>query len=376
MDPTKRTSERAPTQPLPPVQVREMTEADIDAVSAVRVHGWQAAYRGLMPQAYLDTMSVAADAEQRRSWFGRRAPEVSDLVAEREGEVVGWVCVGPSRDPDIAPGAGELAAPRPSAGELLALYVTPALIGTGIGRALLSAGTARARAHGFHTLYLWVIQGNTRAQRFYERAGFVPDGAEEASDVGGTEVPELRYRRALAPKPRGADDLAVGDLVTERLVLHRLSVSEAAGLVAGIPEGSASWAPGYPMEEDRSAAKRFLRTCAEPTGARHPGAYEIRRRHDGCAIGGMDFHGPVDEDGSVTVGCGLVPSARGQGYASEALRALLAHAREIGITRVKGDADHDNVASQRVMTVAGMRPVAEDDRVRYYEAVWSDAAAN
>ncbi|WP_432140725.1 N-acetyltransferase family protein [Streptomyces sp. bgisy084] len=175
-----------------------MTEADIDAVSAVRVHGWQTAYRGLMPQAYLDAMSVAEDAERRRSWFARRSPEVSDLVAERNGEVVGWACVGPARDPDIAPGAAELPAPRPAAGELLALYVTPTLIGTGIGRTLLTAGITRARSHGFHTLYLWVVRGNTRAQRFYERAGFTPDGAEESSDVGGSSVPELRYRRSLA----------------------------------------------------------------------------------------------------------------------------------------------------------------------------------
>lgn len=102
-------------------------------------------------------------------------------------------------DPDIAPGAEELPAPRPTAGELLALYVAPALTGTGVGRALMAAATARARAHGFHTLYLWVVRGNTRAERFYERAGFAPDGAEEAYDVGGSSVPELRYRRALAP---------------------------------------------------------------------------------------------------------------------------------------------------------------------------------
>ncbi|WP_326617349.1 GNAT family N-acetyltransferase [Streptomyces decoyicus] len=178
-----------------------MTEADIDAVSAVRVRGWQAAYRGLMPQAYLDAMSVAADAERRRSWFARRSPEVSDLVAERDGDVVGWACVGPARDPDIAPGAEELPAPAPTAGELLALYVAPGLIGTGVGRTLMAAGTARARAHGYRTLYLWVVRGNTRAQRFYERAGFAPDGAEEAYEVGGRSVPELRYRRPLTPEP-------------------------------------------------------------------------------------------------------------------------------------------------------------------------------
>ncbi|MFI1260125.1 MULTISPECIES: GNAT family N-acetyltransferase [Streptomyces] len=172
------------------VRIREMTAADVDAVSAVRVRGWQHAYRELMPQAYLDAMSVTADAERRREWYGRKAPEVSDLVAERAGEVIGWAAVGPARDPDVAPGNGEL----------LALYVAPELIGTGVGRALLAAGTADARAKGFPTLYLWVVRGNTLARRFYARAGFVPDGAEEAEEVGGRSVPELRYRRRLTPE--------------------------------------------------------------------------------------------------------------------------------------------------------------------------------
>lgn len=172
------------------VRIRRMTAADVDAVSAVRVRGWQHAYRGLMPQAYLDAMSVAADAERRRAWFDRKAPEVSDLVAARDGEVIGWASVGPARDPDVAPGAGEL----------LALYVAPELIGTGVGGALLAAGTADARAKGFPALYLWVVRGNTLARRFYERAGFVPDGAEGADEVGGRSVPELRYRRRLTPE--------------------------------------------------------------------------------------------------------------------------------------------------------------------------------
>ncbi|MEU5012061.1 GNAT family N-acetyltransferase [Streptomyces sp. NPDC021749] len=176
-----------------------MGEADIEAVSAVRVRGWQTAYRGLIPQAYLDGMSVAADAERRRSWFGRRSPEVVDLVAESAGEVVGWTSVGPARDPDVAPGAEELPAPRPTAGELFALYVAPERIGTGVGRALMTAGLDVARQSGYRALYLWVVRGNTRAQRFYERAGFVPDGAEEAYEVGGSSVPELRYRRPLSP---------------------------------------------------------------------------------------------------------------------------------------------------------------------------------
>ncbi|WP_055590086.1 GNAT family N-acetyltransferase [Peterkaempfera griseoplana] len=168
----------------------------------------------------------------------------------------------------------------------------------------------------------------------------------------------------------------MGDLVTARLVLHPLTVGEAERLVAGEPDGGSRWAPGYPTDGDVSAARRFLGTCAD-TGDPQPfGNYEIRHREDGQAIGGVDFHRPPDENGSVTIGYGLVPSARGKGYASEALRELLLFARAQGVTGVKGDADHDNTASQHVMTAAGMRPAGQDERVRYFEITWTDTTAH
>ena len=168
----------------------------------------------------------------------------------------------------------------------------------------------------------------------------------------------------------------MGDLVTVRLLLHPMSVNEAERVVAGEPDGSDRWAPGYPAGGDVAGALRFLNTCAN-TGDPQPfGNYEIRRREDGHAIGGLGFHGPADENGNITIGYGLIPSAQGKGYASEALRALLAFARTRGITCVKGDADHDNIASQHVMIAAGMRPIGEDERVKYYEIAWTDRTAN
>jgi RimJ/RimL family protein N-acetyltransferase len=167
----------------------------------------------------------------------------------------------------------------------------------------------------------------------------------------------------------------MGDLVTTRLVLHAMTVGEAGRLVAGTPGDGDRWAPGYPADGDVSAAGRFLGTCASTGDPRPFGNYEIRRREDGRAIGGIGFHGPPDEDGAVTIGYGLVPSVRGRGYASEALREMLRFARECGVTRVKGDADLANVASQYVMAAAGMRPAGQDARVRYFETAWTDATA-
>src|SRR5437868_2380083 len=107
------------------------------------------------------------------------------------------------------------------------------------------------------------------------------------------------------------------DLETDRLVLHLLSVTEAEGLIEGKPSG-AGWAPGYPTDSDLAGARRYLATCVHAGDPRPFGVYEIRRREDGLAIGGLGFHGAADESGTVMIGYGLIPSAQGKGYATEA----------------------------------------------------------
>jgi len=55
----------------------------------------------------------------------------------------------------------------------------------------------RLRPAGFADVTLWVLEGNTRARRFYELAGWIPDGAEKDDDMAGTTIREVRYRREL-----------------------------------------------------------------------------------------------------------------------------------------------------------------------------------
>nr|WP_309141731.1 GNAT family N-acetyltransferase [Streptomyces griseicoloratus] len=169
-------------------RVREMLLADCEPVSRIRVGGWRSAYRGLMPQPYLDGLSVAEDAARRRTLFTRAPDGVVNLVAEDDGGgIVGWACHGPCRD-------GE---PHTADAELYALYVDAARLGGGIGRALLGESVRRCTAAGYERMLLWVLKGNTRARRFYEKAGFHADGTEEPFDVDGVAVPEVRYVRTL-----------------------------------------------------------------------------------------------------------------------------------------------------------------------------------
>ncbi|MFJ3584100.1 GNAT family N-acetyltransferase [Streptomyces sp. NPDC090127] len=164
-------------------------------------------------------------------------------------------------------------------------------------------------------------------------------------------------------------------LWTERLELHRLSVGEAERIVGRESRGSDRWAEGYPGDGDVAGARGFLSGWAARGDPGVFGAYEIRRRLDRVAVGGIGFHGPPDEGRFVTVGYGLVPGVRGQGYATEALRALLELARAQGVAGAKGDADLGNVASQRVMRAAGMRYAGEDERVRYYRVEFDGGSA-
>ena len=98
------------------------------------------------------------------------------------------------------------------------------------------------------------------------------------------------------------------------------------------------------------------------------GFCRINRRSDGQAVGGIGFKGqPVG--GCVEIGYGLAPSARGHGYAAEAVAGLLTVAANHGLTKVTAETTLDNVASQRTLIRAGFHLVGTDTEVRHYEAV-------
>lgn len=213
------------------MRIREMTAADIDAVSELRVRSWRFAYEGLMPKRYLAAMSPARYAEGMRQQIAQGVGRVGHIVAEdtwdagdagdaenpdatdlkeaddgaARGTIVGWAVIGPYRQ-DPLPGGDPRSGDDRLAddGELYALHVRSDLVGGGIGRALMTEGMGRLAADGFARLRLWVVRDNVRARRFYERMGCILDGAEATADVGGTKVPEVRYVRPLQPADRFA----------------------------------------------------------------------------------------------------------------------------------------------------------------------------
>lgn len=163
--------------------VRPLAAADIDAVAHLHVAVWQAAYRGLLPDAFLEAISVERRAAMWRQIVERQASPA--LVAERDGRIAGFVLGGRARDDDAQLGV---------TAEILAIYVAPERWNSGAGAQLMQAALAVLRNQGFHEVTLWVLRGNARARRFYELAGFTPDGGEKVDTQGDVPFDEVRYR--------------------------------------------------------------------------------------------------------------------------------------------------------------------------------------
>ncbi len=156
-----------------------------DALEVARLHvrAWQAAYRGLLWDDYLDDLRPEEWAA--RYTFGEHGPErPSTIVAVERDTICGFATVGPATDP-------------PGAGELMALYVDPDRQGLGVGRALIEDARARLARGGCAEAVLWVLDGNVSAERFYRLDGWAADGVRRPAMVAGISTEDLRYRRTL-----------------------------------------------------------------------------------------------------------------------------------------------------------------------------------
>jgi len=148
------------------VVIRPAVPDDAEALAHLHLDVWDDAYAGLVPQSVLDDRRDKV-AERVERWREILEGSAATWVAEEEHGLVGFVSTGPARDNDME----ELL-------ELYALYVRATHWGTGLGFALFET------AVGDRAAYLWVLVGNERAIRFYERQGFRLDGTEDEHDEG------------------------------------------------------------------------------------------------------------------------------------------------------------------------------------------------
>jgi GNAT superfamily N-acetyltransferase len=163
--------------------IRQARLGDAAGIARVHVTTWQAAYRGIVPDDYLDALTV----EQRIAAYERSGllndAERPMFVFDRKGVILGFVGVGPSTD-------------ETGVGELYSIYVDSEHWGGGVGAALLGHADAWLEER-FPEATLWVLEDNVRTRRFYERSGWRPDGTVKNDDRGSFVLREVRYRTSF-----------------------------------------------------------------------------------------------------------------------------------------------------------------------------------
>jgi len=146
-----------------------------DTLSIAKLHAesWQLNYRGSLLDEYLDN-EVHQD---RLNIWTERLNNPSDLqhvlLAEEQGLLMGFVCT--FLDYHESWGA-----------YLDNLHVHPSSYGQGLGKQLIRKSAEYVLAERpTSELYLWVLEKNEGALRFYERLGGVNKGCEEFQNPGG-----------------------------------------------------------------------------------------------------------------------------------------------------------------------------------------------
>jgi L-amino acid N-acyltransferase YncA len=167
------------------INIRKATKIDASAIAAVHIRSWQAAYRGHFPDEFLNSLDSQFE-RRKETWtlvLDQPPSERSAVwVAETDGKLCGFAHITPSR-------GGEGA----DVGEVSSIYLEPEQWDKGIGMQLLKTATDDLRRMGFERAILWVLDANEHAKRFYEAAGWAPDGGSKIQNVWGIVCNEISY---------------------------------------------------------------------------------------------------------------------------------------------------------------------------------------
>lgn len=157
---------------------RQATADDADAVVRMHTLAHEECYGHLLPPEFFAARRAAIPerVKQRRPYLESVHSRV--IALDASNEIVGFADAGPGRDED-----------RPQKLELFSIYTLSRTYGTGLGAALLRAAVGESSA------YLWVLEANPRAQAFYAKNGFHPDGHRKLLPRDWHELPQIRMVR-------------------------------------------------------------------------------------------------------------------------------------------------------------------------------------
>jgi ribosomal protein S18 acetylase RimI-like enzyme len=149
------------------VTIRKAGLQDAPRIASVHVEAWRETYGGLIPDAVIDRQTVTRRTQQWEGFLAEcetpAGPAI--FVAERAGELHGFVSCAPQRDVALRQ--------EGFTGEVTGLYVLRRAQRQGLGRALMTAAGQALLDRGHRAASLWALRDNGPAVAFYARLGGV-----------------------------------------------------------------------------------------------------------------------------------------------------------------------------------------------------------
>ena len=160
--------------------IKRGTIQDAKTISHIHASSWKSAYRGIIPQQYLDELQDDFWVNAFQGWI--EADTVTVLLIYDQESAAGCVAYGKSRDKKL-----------PEWGEIVSLYLLPEYLGKGYGRKLLQAALDDLKIAGYNSVYLWVLENNEIAKKFYERNGFTFNNDKYSFEIMKEPFEDIRY---------------------------------------------------------------------------------------------------------------------------------------------------------------------------------------
>ena len=162
------------------MEIREAIPKDVKDISRIHALSWKSAYKGIVPQAYLDELKEDFWVSAFDAWIKDNVV-TAQLIVEG-GCSVGCVAYGKSRDKFL-----------PKWGEIISIYLLPEYFGKGYGGKLLKSALLDLKQSGYQNIYLWVLKENQRARHFYEKNKLQCNGDECICEIMGKQLTDIRY---------------------------------------------------------------------------------------------------------------------------------------------------------------------------------------
>lgn len=155
-----------------------MTESDRKAVGELYAAAWKEGYKGLLPRVFLDEIVP-------ERWSDRNVFLDDGSFVALDGDKIAAHChARPAGEPEWR-----------GWGEIHTMYTHPDYWRQGFGTAVFRRAEEWLCEQGFDEVYLFVLEGNSRAESFYKSQGFFPNGGTLCCEIGGAVVTDNRFTK-------------------------------------------------------------------------------------------------------------------------------------------------------------------------------------